>query len=148
MKSLLSVLFLSTFFILSCQSSSKKSVDPATFDPSQQNLRHGFTVFTGPKRTLIGVNDTDSIEKGRKLFERHCSSCHGENGKGDGPVAQKLGLKPANLAAMARSFPNHYLVIQINQGRGDMPVWQDMLSSEQVWNLSNYIQTLQTKKSK
>ncbi len=133
-------------FLISCQSTSKAPVDQATYDPAKQELRHGFTVFTGPKRTIIGVNDTDSVEKGRKLFERHCSSCHGEGGKGDGVIAKKLGLKPANLAAMARSFPNHYLVIQINQGRGDMPVWQDLLSPDQVWNLSNYIQTLKPAK--
>lgn len=144
MKNAVFMLLVSLLF--GCQSPSKDVVDPALFDPSQQNLRHGFTVFTGPERTLIGVNDTASIENGRKLFERHCASCHGTDGKGNGPVAQKLGLKPANLASIARNFPNHYLVIQINNGRGDMPVWQDMLTSEQVWNLSNYIQSLKVQK--
>lgn len=144
MKSLF--LLIIPIFLFACQSPNKQAVDPSTFDPLQQNLRHGFTVFTGPERTLLGVNDQDSIEKGHKLFERHCSSCHGASGAGDGELAKKLGLKPANLAAMARSFPNHYLVIQINQGRGDMPEWQDLLTPDQVWNLSNYIQTLKVAK--
>lgn len=34
---------------------------------------------------------------GRLLFERHCVSCHGEQGRGDGVLAGRLGRPPANL---------------------------------------------------
>jgi len=130
---------------LGCQSSSKHEADPATFDPAQHNLRHGFTVFTGPERTILGVNDTDSIEKGRKLLTGIAPVAMGRVAR-RWRVGQELNLKPANLAAIARNFPNHYLVIQINQGRGDMPVWQDLSLPEQVWNLSRLHSNLGRKK--
>ena len=34
---------------------------------------------------------------GRELFGRHCVSCHGVEGRGDGVLAGRLGRLPANL---------------------------------------------------
>jgi mono/diheme cytochrome c family protein len=106
------------------------------------NMRHGWTVFTGPGRTLIGVNDEASITRGKALFSSHCQKCHGASGIGDGPYAKEHGLKPANLASISRLMPNHYLVVQITDGRGNMPSWKDLLDPQQTWDLTNYIQTL------
>ncbi len=36
---------------------------------------------------------------GQKLFEDHCASCHGLDGKGDGPSAEGQSKKPADLTA-------------------------------------------------
>ena len=38
------------------------------------------------------------LATGQKLFARHCSACHGINGDGDGPLANKLSMPVANLA--------------------------------------------------
>lgn len=40
------------------------------------------------------------LEKGKTLFEQRCASCHGNEGKGDGPAAQGFpaNMKPRNLA--------------------------------------------------
>jgi mono/diheme cytochrome c family protein len=38
---------------------------------------------------------------GRALFETYCVSCHGPQGKGDGPAAEGLGKKPADLTGIA-----------------------------------------------
>lgn len=37
-------------------------------------------------------------EMGKTLYHEHCSICHGENGRGDGVLAQRLTRMPANLA--------------------------------------------------
>ena len=114
----------------------------AEIDLSQLDMRHSWKVFTGPERTVIGVNDVNSIERGRKLFTKHCQACHGPNGEGDGPLAKQKKIKPANLKNLARNAPNYYLVVQINNGKSDMPRWQDLLTPEQTWDLTNFIQSL------
>ena len=38
---------------------------------------------------------------GREMFLRHCASCHGETGKGDGPLAGELTAAPADLTRIA-----------------------------------------------
>lgn len=34
------------------------------------------------------------VTKGKEAYERYCSSCHGADGRGDGPVAQFMVVKP------------------------------------------------------
>ncbi|MER3500444.1 MAG: hypothetical protein C4295_03025 [Candidatus Fervidibacterota bacterium] len=34
---------------------------------------------------------------GRQLYQRHCAVCHGEKGKGDGPLARVLAFPPTDL---------------------------------------------------
>lgn len=34
----------------------------------------------------------------KKLFTQLCASCHGPNGRGDGPVASQLGVRPPDFA--------------------------------------------------
>ncbi len=108
-----------------------------------QQMRHGWTVFSGPQRTILDVNDEDSIRRGAKVYQQHCMLCHGQGGRGDGPLAKAMGIQPTSLAAISKTLPNHYLVIQINRGKGDMPHWEDLLSSRETWDLTNYIQSLQ-----
>jgi mono/diheme cytochrome c family protein len=80
-----------------------------------------------------GVNDT-----GAQLFRVHCSSCHGANGRGDGPLADLLRRMPPDLTQFTRrnggGFPNER-VHRIIDGRDvashgdrDMPVWGDVFT--------------------
>ena len=41
---------------------------------------------------------TPSVSEGRLLYQANgCASCHGASGRGDGPIAVRLGSKPADL---------------------------------------------------
>jgi mono/diheme cytochrome c family protein len=42
----------------------------------------------------------DSIQ-GPALSKAYCASCHGADGKGDGPMAKSLKVKPADLTRIA-----------------------------------------------
>jgi mono/diheme cytochrome c family protein len=73
---------------------------------------------------------------GSSVFRTYCASCHGPSGRGDGPVAEFLKRKPADLTRIAErnagTFPAER-VFQMIDGRqvvkahGDsqMPVWGD-----------------------
>jgi mono/diheme cytochrome c family protein len=71
---------------------------------------------------------------GEEIFLRYCATCHGESGRGDGPVAGGLSPAPANLTLITRKyggFPT-MLIRDTIDGRGarvdahgtrTMPVW-------------------------
>ncbi|HWH81006.1 MAG TPA: cytochrome c, partial [Burkholderiaceae bacterium] len=43
--------------------------------------------------------DAASIERGLVLYETHCASCHGSDGRGEGPAAAQLPVWPPTLSA-------------------------------------------------
>jgi mono/diheme cytochrome c family protein len=71
---------------------------------------------------------------GAELFARFCTSCHGDAGRGDGPVAGSLKVRPADLTAIAAraggAFPADDVREMIDgraplpaHGPREMPVW-------------------------
>lgn len=116
------------------------------FDLSSLDMRHGWAFLTLPQKTQEFENDSDSIARGKTLYAQHCQKCHGEKGLGDGPMAKNLVNKPANLSNLSKGLSNTYLVVQINNGRGEMPKWQDFLNTKQTWDLTHFIRTLKDSK--
>jgi mono/diheme cytochrome c family protein len=73
---------------------------------------------------------------GSDVFRSYCATCHGTGGKGDGPLAELLKKRPADLTQFARKNNGTYqaeMVGKIIDGRQpvaghggkDMPVWGD-----------------------
>ena len=83
-----------------------------------------------------------SIQRGRNLYETNCASCHGAQGRGDGPASKTLSTKPADLASMAGKHPDGNFAWKIANGRGLMPAWKGTLSETQIWDAVNFIQSL------
>ena len=49
-----------------------------------------------------GAGQEDQVAQGRKLFAaKGCNVCHGNEGRGDGPVARGLNPKPRDLADLS-----------------------------------------------
>jgi mono/diheme cytochrome c family protein len=77
---------------------------------------------------------------GREVYLRHCASCHGERGKGDGPVAASLQRPPTDLTSIARRGGgfDERRVMQVIDGRTlvvehgprTMPVWGVVFEEE------------------
>ena len=59
--------------------------------------RHG-TVGTSAATTPHGRQPT-AAERGGPLYAAYCAGCHGSQGRGDGPVATVIKVKPADLRA-------------------------------------------------
>lgn len=76
----------------------------------------------------------EKLNVGKALYRQYCASCHGEGGKGDGPVAASLTDKPTDLTQLAKKaggqFPYAPTMDAIDgtkavraHGRSNMPVW-------------------------
>jgi mono/diheme cytochrome c family protein len=72
--------------------------------------------------------------KGPHLFRAHCAACHGENTRGDGPLASALKTKVPDLTMLAKNnkgeFPSavvRNIIIGeddlISHGSREMPIW-------------------------
>ena len=84
---------------------------------------------------LAGVSTcgfAEDADLGKMNYESHCAACHGQNGKGDGPVSVELRTKPSDLTLIAKRnggvFPVDVLYRIIDgrrraHGTYEMPVW-------------------------
>ena len=90
-------------------------------------------------------------------YQQACASCHGQAGKGDGPVSEYLSVRVPNLTGIsARNdgmFPYRDLMLMIDGRNAErqigahgiaMPVWGDrfMLDSNHENPVENEINTL------
>jgi mono/diheme cytochrome c family protein len=80
------------------------------------------------------------LDYGKQDFDKHCSSCHGQNGEGGGWLSNFLTQEPPNLTLLAKQnggilpFDRLYSSIAGNQipihGPSDMPAWGSTFRSE------------------
>ncbi len=94
-----------------------------------------------------------SLKNGEILFARYCSTCHGAEGMGDGPVAaaspfapQATGPFPLVMPvngpmSMAKVFSDGHIYTTISLGRGRMPNYGRIPPAER-WDLVNFIREL------
>ena len=112
--------------------------------------RGGWTLpsSAAEEKSPLAVNES-VVAAGRKLFAAKCQRCHGPQGKGDGPDADKDHAKDMNLTLAARAArnPDGIVFYKIWNGRSTpkMPVFSEELSKEQAWALVAYVQTLRAK---
>ena len=93
-------------------------------------------------------SDETSVAEGRKIYLRHCASCHGPSGKGDGSMALAGGT-PSNLAdeTWDHGSSDGEIFVVIRDGvSSDMESYKDKLTEKQMWQLVNYIRSLSPKK--
>ena len=89
---------------------------------------------------------SDKLRRGARLFERHCTSCHGWNGQGGGPEAFALVPAPADLEwldATPKRRADPYIYWAIAEGgrqfESDMPGFKGQLPRKDIWALVAYI---------
>jgi mono/diheme cytochrome c family protein len=95
------------------------------------------------KKNPVAGSQT-SIATGQKIYAKHCASCHGSSGAGDGSAAADLGIHPANLSE-SRSQSDGALFWKITSGKKPMPGYGTKLSETDRWSLVNYVRSLSGK---
>ncbi len=91
----------------------------------------------------IGDKSLDRV--GRSLYSRHCRSCHGNAGKGDGPRARNLETFPGDFssAEFQESHTDGEIYYQSIIGRDEMPNYESQIEDEEDrWALVNYIRSM------
>lgn len=86
--------------------------------------------------------DSASIARGREVYEQQCVSCHGVNGRGDGPLAATLRPRPADFRVhMAAGHTDGELFTWLSKGVPGtaMPAFEGQLSETDRWHVINYI---------
>jgi mono/diheme cytochrome c family protein len=131
-------------------------------------------VFTGAAKRVQSTapgNQTDTTNlidsvKGPDLYRAYCATCHGLEGKGNGPVGAGLKIRPADLTVMARNSNGKFPEARVRRvisgdepslqshGSREMPVWGPIFHQIEVdqdfgnvrmQNLIKYLETIQQK---
>ena len=126
-----------------------------------------FIVNAQPTIKKVPITSTNAAS-GEEMYKTYCATCHGTEGKGNGPAAPALKKAPADLTALAAknggAYPDRrvadFIRGDVNEpahGSREMPVWGDLFSSLnggsssgmvvqlRVSNLTDYIKSLQAK---
>ena len=84
---------------------------------------------------------SDSIAEGQIVYERYCLTCHGENGRGDGPGGEGLEPPPADLSVHVPLHGDVDIFGFISNGieGTDMVGLSDNLTTDEIWHVINFI---------
>ena len=131
-------------------------------------MRFGTTM--GLLALTLSTAAAQQMSNGQQEYLNSCAVCHGVDGRGDGPMADVLRKRPANLTTLTRrnggEFPYWRVYATIDgrdirpaHGEREMPVWGNQflpddvkrygpyggeaVTTERIHNLAGYIQTLQ-----
>lgn len=95
-------------------------------------------------KSTIKVTDASVMTTGKELYNKHCKSCHGSKGLGDGP-------KSATLKTIVPSFKDQKFQAQTDGviyyqtfiGRDEMPNFEKKIPDEgDRWAIVNFVRTL------
>ena len=92
----------------------------------------------------------DAVKRGRTLFLRHCATCHGQGGKGDGPAAAFGMVTPRDLTSptVQARLSDGDMFWKISKGRkvgSDvlMPAGEEKIGSEEDrWKVLLFVRSL------
>ncbi|MDP2068551.1 MAG: cytochrome c [Lutibacter sp.] len=81
---------------------------------------------------------------GKSLFTKHCKSCHGAEGYGDGPKASEMKGDLGDFSSKDfQAQSDGALFYKTSIGRNDMPEYTKKIpNDEDRWLIVNYIRTL------
>jgi len=83
-----------------------------------------------------------SIARGAPLYAENCTVCHGANGRGDGPLAGKLRVHPADLTEphlFAHKVGEIFWWISYGSDNAVMPGFADKMTPDQRWDVVNFV---------
>lgn len=110
-------------------------------------LAFALAFSAGEARAQEG-HDKTNLLVGKRLFNAYCSLCHGDNGRGHGPLAGKLALKRpvANLTADKYQSMSADDLTRLIQGysreNSQMPKWENAIPERNLRQVAAYVLAL------
>ena len=109
----------------------------------------GFSGELSKTKADPNKNGTWTGEAGKDNFIGNCTPCHGETGKGDGPLADTLGegVKPRNLSdAKLLSVRTDEFLFKVIKSGGvavgfseSMPSWKETFTDAEIKQVIQYV---------
>lgn len=86
----------------------------------------------------------ESIKEGKSLWSKHCASCHGKTGLGDGTKAAQLDTEPGDFSKAAfHKQTDGSMFYKTLEGRDDMPSFKKKIPDEaEIWSIVNFMRSL------
>ncbi len=82
----------------------------------------------------------EALAQGRALYETFCLVCHGEQGRGDGPLVPRIPNPPAYTSERVRAMAPGQIFHVISRGSGRMPSYAAQIPYEQRWLIVLYVE--------
>ena len=108
----------------------------------------GWNITPAIKATKNPVpTSKESIADGKELYSKHCKSCHGSAGLGDGTRASTLDVACGDFSSSKfQASTDGEIFFQISTGKGKMPSFKRLVPEDNGrWAIVNYIRTLAAK---
>ena len=94
---------------------------------------------------------SESLNRGKWEYETYCLVCHGDAGRGDGPISSSVGgpfvgvrsLVNDTIAHRSDGYIYGVVIHAQSMGRGLMPIYGDKIHGTDRWDLVNYVRFLQ-----
>lgn len=98
--------------------------------------------YKSMKNTAKGNAELDKV--GKALYTKHCKSCHGGTGLGDGPKASSMKTKIRSFKdAKFQAQSDGEIYFQSFVGRDEMPNFEKkILEEDERWAIVNFTRTL------
>ncbi|RZI41605.1 c-type cytochrome [Herbaspirillum sp. HC18] len=74
--------------------------------------------------------------RGNAIYGANCTSCHGNNGNGQGSASKARSFNDADFRAFANGFS---LFSAVSRGPGHTPTWEKKLSNQEIADVSEYV---------
>jgi S-disulfanyl-L-cysteine oxidoreductase SoxD len=85
----------------------------------------------------------DSLARGKHLFIARCAPCHGPEGHGGGPVSRFFPEAPDLAYGSVQQRSDGYIWGTVSYGGKAMPPQREGLTSQDRWNLVNWVRVIQ-----
>jgi mono/diheme cytochrome c family protein len=96
-------------------------------------------------QSLLAQDYPADVSRGKALCERHCMSCHGPRGYGDGPNGLLLTISPANFHRPGSFLKSDDALLRMIEHGGvfsPMHSWRGRLRDGEMQDVLAYIRVL------
>lgn len=97
------------------------------------------------KITVADLRFRGDTRRGRVVYKRACTACHGKRGMGRGVLAHLFGISMMDFTASenVKQMSDEELMNTIRDGKGDyMPSWKGFLNDDEIADVASYLRLL------